>query len=68
MDYTLDNFVSHISLVCIPHGQFRDIFGDSIIGAGKDTTTIRNNIRFLVNNIINNSDHSWRYKELYSRK
>lgn len=68
MDYTLDNNVSHISLVCIPHGQFRNVFGDSIIGAGKDTKEIRNNIRFLVNNIISNDEHSWRYKELYTRR
>lgn len=71
MDYNLDNEVLKISLVCIPNGQFSDIFDNNILGAGKsndDTEPVRKNIRFLVNEIITNEEHNWRYKECYSRK
>lgn len=65
MDYDLDYNVIKIALVCLPHGQFRDVFEDSILGAGKSK---KGNIRFLVNEIIANPEHEWRYKLIYSRK
>lgn len=71
IDYTLSNDISQISLVCIPHGQFSSVFGNSILGAGKsnhETLPIRKNIRFLVNKILLHDDHNWRYRVCYRRK
>lgn len=71
MDYTLENDISQISLVCIPHGQFSSIFGNTILGAGKsnhETLPIRKNIRFLVNEILKHNEHNWRYRVCFSRK
>ena len=35
MDYNIDNEVLKLSLVSVPNGQLYNIFGDSIINAGK---------------------------------
>ncbi|WP_339216311.1 hypothetical protein [Ornithinibacillus sp. FSL M8-0202] len=69
MDYNENDNIVRLSFVCVPHGQFQSIFTNRILGAGRTVTgSIRNNIRFLINEFTAQPGHSWREKVVYVRR